>query len=121
MIRRPPRSTLFPYTTLFRSWEAPSGRLLTQPRGFRQGAVRADRRVSSASGRAPQAVPEEDEADRQVDDAEADEHGGRGEHRGGWLATDHEVVVGVHRPGGGEDERGALHPVRLEIERPPAA
>src|SRR3712207_8867172 len=22
MIRRPPRSTLFPYTTLFRSWEA---------------------------------------------------------------------------------------------------
>src|SRR3712207_8703180 len=23
MIRRPPRSTLFPYTTLFRSWKAP--------------------------------------------------------------------------------------------------
>src|SRR5260370_21246417 len=23
MIRRPPRSTLFPYTTLFRSWEQP--------------------------------------------------------------------------------------------------
>src|SRR5256885_8520061 len=23
MIRRPPRSTLFPYTTLFRSWSAP--------------------------------------------------------------------------------------------------
>src|SRR2546430_7837326 len=23
MIRRPPRSTLFPYTTLFRSWRAP--------------------------------------------------------------------------------------------------
>src|SRR2546430_5864567 len=23
MIRRPPRSTLFPYTTLFRSWEYP--------------------------------------------------------------------------------------------------
>src|SRR2546426_4134669 len=27
MIRRPPRSTLFPYTTLFRSKLAPSGRL----------------------------------------------------------------------------------------------
>src|SRR2546430_5984360 len=29
MIRRPPRSTLFPYTTLFRSWEAatPKGSL----------------------------------------------------------------------------------------------
>src|SRR5260221_10832204 len=24
MIRRPPRSTLFPYTTLFRSWTVPS-------------------------------------------------------------------------------------------------
>src|SRR5256885_6055152 len=24
MIRRPPRSTLFPYTTLFRSWQPPS-------------------------------------------------------------------------------------------------
>src|SRR5205823_10190896 len=28
MIRRPPRSTLFPYTTLFRSWEAS---LITAP------------------------------------------------------------------------------------------
>src|SRR3712207_8127646 len=26
MIRRPPRSTLFPYTTLFRSYYSPSGR-----------------------------------------------------------------------------------------------
>src|SRR2546430_11417732 len=26
MIRRPPRSTLFPYTTLFRSWPRPSVR-----------------------------------------------------------------------------------------------
>src|SRR5260370_26329279 len=25
MIRRPPRSTLFPYTTLFRSWHQPNG------------------------------------------------------------------------------------------------
>src|SRR3712207_8503475 len=28
MIRRPPRSTLFPYTTLFRSWRAPDHRRL---------------------------------------------------------------------------------------------
>src|SRR5215213_7238937 len=27
MIRRPPRSTLFPYTTLFRSWRAPAARI----------------------------------------------------------------------------------------------
>src|SRR2546430_9074299 len=32
MIRRPPRSTLFPYTTLFRSWIFFIGSLLT--RGF---------------------------------------------------------------------------------------
>src|SRR3712207_7504900 len=32
MIRRPPRSTLFPYTTLFRSWERRSRRaLLARP------------------------------------------------------------------------------------------
>src|SRR6267154_2933885 len=31
MIRRPPRSTLFPYTTLFRSWEAAPGALLSGP------------------------------------------------------------------------------------------
>src|SRR2546426_6974558 len=31
MIRRPPRSTLFPYTTLFRSGRRRSGRALTTP------------------------------------------------------------------------------------------
>src|SRR5258705_5362630 len=42
MIRRPPRSTLFPYTTLFRSPSAPSGRrfrsvLVARPVGLRVG------------------------------------------------------------------------------------
>src|SRR5687767_15617436 len=32
MIRRPPRSTLFPYTTLFRSWPEPSTRYCKPPR-----------------------------------------------------------------------------------------
>src|SRR2546422_4996422 len=36
MIRRPPRSTLFPYTTLFRS---PHQRRVAQPRGQPAGAV----------------------------------------------------------------------------------
>src|SRR2546426_1440386 len=36
MIRRPPRSTLFPYTTLFRSPRAPRGR------GASSGAAAAD-------------------------------------------------------------------------------
>src|SRR3989449_5593977 len=40
MIRRPPRSTLFPYTTLFRSHHALEER--------RRGAVRRDRRIGQA-------------------------------------------------------------------------
>src|SRR5947209_10174451 len=35
MIRRPPRSTLFPYTTLFRSCRAPSGWRFSFRRDFR--------------------------------------------------------------------------------------
>src|SRR3712207_8352221 len=38
MIRRPPRSTLFPYTTLFRSSDAPGGR--PSRRGDRPPAAR---------------------------------------------------------------------------------
>src|SRR5688572_32707014 len=33
MIRRPPRSTLFPYTTLFRSAQRPGGAVFQPPRG----------------------------------------------------------------------------------------
>src|SRR2546426_6702463 len=41
MIRRPPRSTLFPYTTLFRSW-GPAGRAgrFTKKRLLRPGSSR---------------------------------------------------------------------------------
>src|SRR5215510_16056980 len=35
MIRRPPRSTLFPYTTLFRSWRGPPGRSACPPTAAR--------------------------------------------------------------------------------------
>src|SRR3712207_8768662 len=42
MIRRPPRSTLFPYTTLFRSLRRPKplyhGRPVQRPRGVRRDA-----------------------------------------------------------------------------------
>src|SRR3712207_7104973 len=33
MIRRPPRSTLFPYTTLFRSWWSPDTFAMLEPPG----------------------------------------------------------------------------------------
>src|SRR6266852_8799442 len=41
MIRRPPRSTLFPYTTLFRSWRAAPARARHRAR---RGAARAPAR-----------------------------------------------------------------------------
>src|SRR3712207_7291469 len=54
MIRRPPRSTLFPYTTLFRSRR---GRL----RGGAGGGPRAPRRPGGrAGGRPPAAVSRRD-------------------------------------------------------------
>src|SRR3712207_7823732 len=40
MIRRPPRSTLFPYTTLFRSARPPADRLERQGRDPHGGAAR---------------------------------------------------------------------------------
>src|SRR5688572_31861148 len=48
MIRRPPRSTLFPYTTLFRSSPPRRrGALGRQPEPWRQQLVRATRRDPS--------------------------------------------------------------------------
>src|SRR3712207_8977452 len=42
MIRRPPRSTLFPYTTLFRSAQEPRHRARPVVRDQRLGAVEVD-------------------------------------------------------------------------------
>src|SRR2546430_8622514 len=49
MIRRPPRSTLFPYTTLFRS-DSPSGAQL-------RGGTSLDQLVRAIGGRVPPAAP----------------------------------------------------------------
>src|SRR5258708_17939720 len=51
MIRRPPRSTLFPYTTLFRSWRGGVGHLCVQPRrrsGHDRGQDRKNTRLNSS-------------------------------------------------------------------------
>src|SRR3712207_8035307 len=58
MIRRPPRSTLFPYTTLFRSRRVDAGREVAAPEP-REGDARAagpaararDRRAAGGAGR----------------------------------------------------------------------
>src|SRR5256885_9690379 len=56
MIRRPPRSTLFPYTTLFRSAASPHGR----PAGQRETPHR-DRPVQSPSRKTPGPAPRSEE------------------------------------------------------------
>src|SRR5256885_471114 len=53
MIRRPPRSTLFPYTTLFRSQRAPRHRRWMRRRARRQ---RGDRQRQPGAGRADPAA-----------------------------------------------------------------
>src|SRR3989454_7413626 len=55
MIRRPPRSTLFPYTTLFRS---------RRRRRARRGRVAGDRAPAAGGGGAPPPDPRDREGDR---------------------------------------------------------
>src|SRR3712207_7457504 len=57
MIRRPPRSTLFPYTTLFRS----------RPRGCRQGPRHGPVRPAEAAGDRGLPVEHQQEAERNRD------------------------------------------------------
>src|SRR2546426_5475998 len=61
MIRRPPRSTLFPYTTLFRS-RRPGGRgghAVSRPVGRRDaGAERQDRRQAARGARSEEHTSE---------------------------------------------------------------
>src|SRR2546429_7158116 len=55
MIRRPPRSTLFPYTTLFRSVRHPSW---SRPQGSRPAPVRTARRSRCAGHRSEEHTSE---------------------------------------------------------------
>src|SRR5690349_24246667 len=47
MIRRPPRSTLFPYTTLFRSTRPMDGQLARRPECFSNEVIRTSREAHS--------------------------------------------------------------------------
>src|SRR2546426_4483313 len=50
MIRRPPRSTLFPYTTLFRSWKV-------QPEGFlKEAFIDVDGTIAGTCGECKQGI-----------------------------------------------------------------
>src|SRR2546430_12475493 len=56
MIRRPPRSTLFPYTTLFRSGRASCGMAREEPRGV-DGRAECKRTLAVVYGCGCGAVP----------------------------------------------------------------
>src|SRR2546427_9498722 len=62
MIRRPPRSTLFPYTTLFRSGDgprgAPGGAAHRRPLGRGPRLPRADDRLRERPGRSEEHTSE---------------------------------------------------------------
>src|SRR3712207_8869907 len=68
MIRRPPRSTLFPYTTLFRSVDAPRRARPDRRAGSSVGALAARARCA---GRAVQRVQP---VDRSAGTARSEEH-----------------------------------------------
>src|SRR3712207_7665284 len=78
MIRRPPRSTLFPYTTLFRSGGPGERRAHTQrdrrARRRRQPGRRADRRPERGQGAELGEEPGEGLAEGQEEPRRSEEH-----------------------------------------------
>src|SRR2546429_6774894 len=109
MIRRPPRSTLFPYTTLFRSHSIRPGALellltvATRQQSYAEGAGTARRE------QVPHAVPYHDG----LIDRDPQPFGGREEQIGVGLCVLY-LVAGHDRYAGGDAEQievglGALH------------
>src|SRR2546425_9250665 len=84
MIRRPPRSTLFPYTTLFRSWAA----VVAVPAQRRAGDVKTAARIVDARDELA------DRARKRVRPAVLAERIGEPEHRA--LGVVDHVLVDVH-------------------------
>src|SRR5258708_21672490 len=69
MIRRPPRSTLFPYTTLFRSWDNQWSVLTQQYR-----VIRFDARGYGKSAKATGSVCRRDDAYQLLKQLRSEEH-----------------------------------------------
>src|SRR2546430_4102041 len=93
MIRRPPRSTLFPYTTLFRSRADQVG--AGPPPGLPalDGIARARRAARQALGRDPRGVAE--------GDAVSGTRSAMGNAAGAHLVSGHPRTVPASRPPGG--------------------
>src|SRR2546430_9891466 len=88
MTRRPPRSTLFPYTTLFRSHEPGGERAPVEPSRYREhAAYRLDEPVRQRIGRpdpprvAEVAEPPRDDPHDERGDEDSVRHDDREHHR----------------------------------------
>src|SRR3989475_8170028 len=88
MIRRPPRSTLFPYTTLFRSVHARAGRPLRR----RESRLAGARPAAGALG--PRLSRAAVLADREDGRAPGTHGGGRGDRQDGRRARPVSDVLG---------------------------
>src|SRR5256886_13777515 len=109
MIRRPPRSTLFPYTTLFRSLLPRRGRYEQDPRHETHELVDSQRSVVERRGQ-PEAVVHE----RLLAGAVSFEHPAELGQRLVRLVDDAEVIIGEVV----EQARGALaHRATREVPR----
>src|SRR5258708_10903730 len=85
MIRRPPRSTLFPYTTLFRSLPNP------QDCSRNQGAPRfLAMRRSAKRARSHWTCPREASSDRRSDDSKGSED--RPDRKSTRLNSSHQII-----------------------------
>src|SRR2546426_11435656 len=110
MIRRPPRSTLFPYTTLFRSHDTEPEDRQRLPADGERGTEVIDERVALEGGQ---------DAERQRDAEGHDEAGQRQVDRRGHTLEDQAERrrVGVPRPAEGPLDRGAGELPVLEPDR----
>src|SRR3712207_9447634 len=109
MIRRPPRSTLFPYTTLFRSDHLPADRAaarplprgvprhqgLRRPAGEHGGAGGALPRLFGAGGRRPPGAAAAEEGRRGVHHPPPPPHGEGQIGRAAWWGRVEILVVAV--------------------------
>src|SRR5258707_15056938 len=91
MIRRPPRSTLFPYTTLFRSSRARSDRRSCISRSAK--ALRLSTRFNSSTGREPGAKATANSLDHLVCGSKQRRRKGNAALFGG-LEVDHQLELG---------------------------
>src|SRR5256885_9550752 len=74
MIRRPPRSTLFPYTTLFRSSSARDVRQTLGPNSVRRPSRSTNRRSETSGGRTSTTPPSGQPAVPPVRTPRSEEH-----------------------------------------------